>query len=240
MVLLRLLAFKPSAPTGVPISPVPARAAAEPEKKPLPEAVRAAEPLLGEPAEQLGVASVAVKVPVVAPNFKQKEPAVQLIRAQEAPQSIAKSTGLQAGPDAALGDHWASLVAQLISKDAIKSIVRELALQSQLQSQQGLDWTLRVESASLTNAAVVDKLQAAINAHRSPDDAVRLTTEMGPVEDTPVRRNQAAAQARQQHAEALIHSDPLVRDMVQNWGAKVVPGSIKSTASPATPSAQPI
>ncbi len=240
MVLLRLLAFKPSAPADVPISPVPARAAAEPEKKPLPEAVCVAQPLVGEPAEQLGVASVAVKVPVVAPNFKQKEPAVQLIRAQDAPQSIAKSTGSQAGPDAALGDHWASLVAQLIAKDAIKSIVRELALQSQLQSQQGLDWTLRVESASLTNAAVVDKLQAAINAHRSTDEAVRLTTEMGPVEDTPVRRNQAAAQARQQYAEALIHSDPLVRDMVQNWGAKVVPGSIKSTASPATPSAQPI
>ena len=45
----------------------------------------------------------------------------------------------------------------------------------------------------------------------------------------PVRRNQALAKERQAQAEALIHNDPFVQDMVRNWGGKVVPGSIKHT-----------
>jgi DNA polymerase III subunit gamma/tau len=236
MVLLRLLAFKPSAALAATIGATPARAAAEPEKKPLPEPVRAAAAPVAEPTVEPAKSEVAPEAVKAIP----KEPETQSIRAQAAPEIVVPSIELQTSLDAALSDDWADLVAKLIANDAIKSMVRELALQSQLQSRNGPYWILRVESASLTNEAVVQKLQAAINIHFSPDSAITLATEMGPVDDTPVRRNHAAAQARQQHAEALIHSDPLVQDMVLNWGAKVVPGSIKSTASPAKSSAQPI
>ncbi len=244
MVLLRLLAFKPSAATGAVVGAVvgatPARAAAEPEKKPLAETVRAAVAPAVVPAAVPAVVPAVERILAVAEKFVQKEPVAQLIQAQAAPELIANSSGLDAKRDTALSDDWSTLVAQLIAQDAIKSMVRELALQSQLQSQVGLDWTLRVESASLNNPAAIEKLQTAINAHRGHDAGITLTTEMGAVQDTPVRRNLAAAQARQQHAEELIHNDPLVRDMVQNWGAKVVPGSIKSTATQAKSSAQPI
>ena len=54
--------------------------------------------------------------------------------------------------------------------------------------------------------------------------------EIGPVNDTPARRNAAAQVERQRVAEELIHSDPFVQDMIRDWGAKIVPGSIKPLA----------
>ena len=131
---------------------------------------------------------------------------------------------------AGLSDTWAHVVTQLITHDAVKSMVRELALQSQLDSQNGPSWMLRIEKESLNNPVLLEKLQAAINAQRPVENAIELTATMGEVTDTPVRRNQAAAQARQVQAEALINSDPLVLDLIRNWGAKVVPGSIKTIA----------
>jgi len=124
------------------------------------------------------------------------------------------------------GDFWSRLVAQLIASEAIKTMVRELALQSQLMATDNAVWTLRVESPSLNSSANIEKLQTAINAQQSAP-AIQLAVEIGPVLDTPVRRNQALANARQLHAEALIHNDPFVQDMVRIWGGKVVPGSIK-------------
>jgi DNA polymerase-3 subunit gamma/tau len=56
---------------------------------------------------------------------------------------------------------------------------------------------------------------------------VQLAVEVGPVTDSPARRNAAAAYARQKAAEEIILGDPLVQDMMRDFGAKIVPGSIK-------------
>ena len=45
--------------------------------------------------------------------------------------------------------------------------------------------------------------------------------------DSPARRNAAAAAERQRAAEEIILSDPFVQDMMRDFGAKIVPGSIK-------------
>jgi DNA polymerase-3 subunit gamma/tau len=46
---------------------------------------------------------------------------------------------------------------------------------------------------------------------------------------------------RQQQAEQLIDQDPLVQDMVRNWGARIVPGSVRmQAAAPVTAQAKPI
>ena len=127
---------------------------------------------------------------------------------------------------------WAALVTQLVAAEAIKTMTRELALQSQLVANHGAVWALRVESPSLNSPANIDKLQTAINTEQ-PGASVQLTVEIGPVTDTPVRRHQALAKQRQAQAEALIHNDPFVQDMVRHWGGKVVPGSIKHTVQAA-------
>ena len=265
MVLLRLLAFKPAAAAGASVVPFKAGAAAEPEKKPLhepqaatglqaapepqlkPAVVPLAEPNAAAPAEPLAAPLAAAPVEAIIPTISDtKEPVAQLIQAQAAPEIIANLASSGAAPDADLGDLWASVVAELVAQDLIKTMVRELALQSQLQHQAGhsaqpvdgaaaMVWTLRIESESLNNPAALDKLQTAINSQRADLPPVMLVLEMGAVVDTPVRRNTAAALERQRQAQALIEGDCLVQELVQKWGATLVPGSIKTTLHPASP-----
>ncbi|MDB5963563.1 MAG: dnaX [Polaromonas sp.] len=135
------------------------------------------------------------------------------------------------------GDHWSEVVHKLVAADAIGALVRELALQSELRSRDGGVWMLRVERQSLNQPAACEKLQLALqnfpDAVGEPGISIRLVVEIGPVSDSPARRIAAAQQARQRQAEDIIENDPFVQDMMRNWGAKVVPGSIK----PLTPAA---
>ena len=128
-----------------------------------------------------------------------------------------------------LGDAWSALVGQLVASEAIGALVREVALQSELRSQDDGTWTLRVERQSLNHSAACEKLQLAVQTMLGAGADVKLAVEVGPVTDTPARRNAAAQAERQRRAEALIHNDPFVQDAARNWGGKVVPGSIKVT-----------
>jgi ABC-type transport system substrate-binding protein len=56
---------------------------------------------------------------------------------------------------------------------------------------------------------------------------VQLVIEVGRVSDSPARRNAAAAIQRQLNAEKIVFDDPLVQTMMRDFGAKIVPGSIK-------------
>ena len=122
------------------------------------------------------------------------------------------------------GDFWTHTVRSLISSEAITALVRELALQSQLIARDTDQWHLRIESESLNQGVARERLQAALHA---AGHAVKLVIEIGKVSDSPAQRNAAALAEKLKAAEALIHSDPLVQAMVQDFGAKIVPGSIK-------------
>ena len=125
-----------------------------------------------------------------------------------------------------LGDVWSQTVNQLVTTDAVAALTRELALQSQLCTQAGGVWTLRVERESLNQSAAREKLQLALQTALG-DAAIRVSVEIGAVTDSPARRNAAALAERQRAAEESIHNDPFVQDMIRDWGAKIVPGSIK-------------
>jgi DNA polymerase-3 subunit gamma/tau len=229
MVLLRLLAFKPTGSVPTPASPT-LGSAAEPGKKPPspPEPARAV-PQLAVIATAVQPVDIPAKKSVNSDFEASNQPSVQSIRELVAPELIVnQSIPMEQVAPASTerGDFWTRLVTQLIASEAIKTMARELALQSQLMATDNAVWTLRVESPSLNSPANIEKLQTAINAQLSAP-AIQLAVEIGPVLDTPVRRNQALASARQLHAETLIHNDPFVQDMVRNWGGKVVPGSIK-------------
>jgi DNA polymerase III subunit gamma/tau len=127
-------------------------------------------------------------------------------------------------PDA-VHDAWVAVVQQLLDAEAITALTRELAVQSQCVEQGAQHLTLRVEQASLKSDAARDKLQAAFAALGR---AEVLTVELGPVVDSWAKRNQAKIAARQQAAEDLIINDPLVIELQAQWGAKIVPGSIKA------------
>jgi DNA polymerase-3 subunit gamma/tau len=122
------------------------------------------------------------------------------------------------------GDFWHATVMRLVASEAIAALVRELALQSQLVARDDGHWMLRVERESLNQPASRERLQ---NALQASGHAVNLGVEVGGVTDSPALRNAAAAAEKQRAAEEIIRADPFVQDMMRDFGAKIVPGSIK-------------
>ncbi|MFZ4478686.1 MAG: DNA polymerase III subunit gamma/tau [Rhodoferax sp.] len=146
---------------------------------------------------------------------------VQADSRTEAVASRSDATVLQPTEE---GDFWHLTVQQLVAADAITAMARELALQSQLVGRDSDQWLLRVERESLNQAGSRDRLAAALQA---VGHAVRLAVEIGRVTDSPARRNVAQAAERQLSAERIIFDDPFVQSMMRDFGAKIVPGSIK-------------
>jgi len=122
------------------------------------------------------------------------------------------------------GDFWHATVQKLIEAQAITAMVRELALQSQLVDRDEDQWILRVERESLNQAGSRERL---IQALQTLGLAVNLAVEVGRVTDSPGRRNASASAERQMAAEQRIHQAPFVQRMMQEFGARVVPGSIR-------------
>jgi DNA polymerase-3 subunit gamma/tau len=218
MVLLRLLAFKPADATMA----AAAGGAVEPPKKSLPDRAPVA----------------AGAAPAIPQPMEPDRPPAPVTLAQRAPDFIASSPlppqveTTAPVPDSSLGDVWTALVNRMIAAETVAALARELALQSELRSQAEGVWTLRVERESLNQAAAREKLQLALQAAlQDSGQAVQLAVELGPVSDSPARRNAAAQMERQRQAEETIQNDPFVQDMMRDWGAKIVPGSIKPLAS---------
>ncbi len=122
------------------------------------------------------------------------------------------------------GDFWYATVQQLIAAEAISALVRELALQSQLVARDTDQWILRVERESLNQPGTRDRLTTAL---QTAGFSVKLAVEVGRVTDCPARRNAAAAAERQLLAEQVIFDNPFVQTIMRDFGAKIVPGSIK-------------
>ena len=126
------------------------------------------------------------------------------------------------------GHFWTETVRSLIAAESINALVRELALQSQLVGRDTGQWQIRIESESLNQGPARERLQTAL---QSLGHTVKLVVEIGKVTDSPAMRNAAALAEKQRAAEDLIQSDPLVQNMIQEFGAKIVPGSIKLISS---------
>jgi DNA polymerase-3 subunit gamma/tau len=169
-------------------------------------------------------ASVATKI-VAIPVRHATEPSERL---QARPPASAGSTSESAATarftPTEEGTLWHATVQQLIAQDAITALVRELALQSQLVARDGDHWLLRIERESLNQPNTRERLRAALEV---AGHAKQISVELGVVVDTPARRNAAAAAQRQQQAEAIVMNDPYVQTLLRDFGAKIVPGSIK-------------
>jgi DNA polymerase-3 subunit gamma/tau len=122
------------------------------------------------------------------------------------------------------GDFWYATVQALVASEAINAMVRELALQAQLVARDEDQWLLRVERESLNQPGSRERLANALAGAGYP---VRLVAEIGRVTDSPAKRNAAAAAERQLAAEKIVFDDPLVQALMRDFGAKIVPGSIK-------------
>ncbi len=253
MVLLRLLAFKPADTASAekktlndaqaaPRTAAEVPSAAPDAAAPAVVAVRAtattptaAAPQPAPPAETAfaGHRLPVRDAPPVAhgPAPTQEAPARVLampVRVQPAPGAREQMREIEA-PAGTIepseeGDFWYATVTQMVVAEAIGALTRELALQSQLVARDVDQWLLRVERESLNQVSTREKLQAAL---AGLGHAVRIAIEIGGVTDSPARRNKLAAEARQRTAEDTIRNDPEVQSLMQQWDAKIVPGTLR-------------
>ncbi len=209
MVLLRLLAFKPNAAQNQQaISPTA-------EKKTLTTTTLSQAP--AAKAAPIVSAAPGTSAPIEVKTLAVREASEPSQRA--APRAVVLSEE---------GNFWTETVRSLIAAESINALVRELALQSQLMGRDTGQWQLRIESESLNQGTARERLQTAL---QSLGHEVKLVVEIGKVTDSPAMRNAAALLEKQKAAEELIQSDPLVQNMIQEFGAKIVPGSIKLISS---------
>jgi len=120
---------------------------------------------------------------------------------------------------------WPSLAASL----PLRGVVHQLAQQSELLQCElqgdGAQFHLRIPVDTLRSAGAVDKLANALSEHFGK--TIRVQTEIGAVEQTANAAAVAEREARQRQAEQNLHSDPFVQTLMREFGATIVPGSIK-------------
>ena len=176
----------------------------------------------GSPGPEPECAPPPSVAPAVVPPIEPAPPvSAPAADAAPLPQATVAAT---AAMDSTLGDFWADCVQQLIQAEAISALVRELALQAQLLAQDAQGWHLQVPRSSLTQEQTVQRLAAALaQAFACPGVQVQV----GPVQDSPALRHQAQAQARQRGAEAIVANDAQVQALIAQYGATIVPGSIR-------------
>jgi DNA polymerase-3 subunit gamma/tau len=121
--------------------------------------------------------------------------------------------------------NWPALAASL----PVRGVAQQLAQQSELiqceASGNGAQFHLRIPMDTLRSAGSVDKLAAALSEHFGK--TVRVETQIGAVEQTANAQAMADRAERQRQAEETVQSDPFVQALMREFGATIVPGSIK-------------
>ncbi|AJC23460.1 DNA polymerase III subunit gamma/tau [Pandoraea pulmonicola] len=116
---------------------------------------------------------------------------------------------------------WPALAAEL----SARGLAQQLAFQSELTEVAGRALHLRVPLRQLADAATVDKLRQVLTEHFGAD--VQLHVEVGQVGTTAASLAAEAAAARQRAAEQAIADDPLVRELIEEFDAQILPNSIR-------------
>ena len=155
-------------------------------------------------------------------------PAEAAVIAPAAPAAPAKAVRPfvpQAVSELGWDGHWPKLAAGL----PVRGVAQQLAQQSELVSCEISGnvavFNLRISVETLRAAGSVDKLSAALGEHFSR--TVRVETVIGGAEHT---ANAAAVEAReelQRETEQKFHNDPFVQNLMREFGATIVPGSIR-------------
>ena len=194
-----------------------ALAAARSSKATAPEASVAHAPAASQPPNALPAEpeddffGTAQPVPVASDDSAQKK--------TEAPAALAVVEASAAKID------WPGLVKLL----PLRGVVQQLAMQSELlacdEVQDMMTLRLRVPVDTLLSAGSGDKLAAALTQHFGK--AVKLAPEIGAVSRTAHAADVAEQAERQKAAEQSMQDDPFVQTLMREFGATIVPGSVK-------------
>ena len=125
-----------------------------------------------------------------------------------------------------LPEPWASFSAKL----PLSGMASQLARQSECSGVSGQVLTLRVPTKALTEGAHADRLRTVLTEYFG--FAVQLQFEIAATQGQSAHAIDVAAQVvRQELAEQSVQNDPFVQALLKDFGAQVVPGSIRPSAS---------
>jgi DNA polymerase-3 subunit gamma/tau len=121
-----------------------------------------------------------------------------------------------------LPEPWGAFAAKL----PLSGMSEQLARQSECVAVSKQQLTLRVPSKALSEGPPVERLRTVLSDYFG--FKVELLFEIGAGEGSSAHAlDLVAQQARQDAAEVAIDQDPFVQALIQDFGAKVVPGSIR-------------
>ena len=161
------------------------------------------------------------------------------------PRTVAAPSQSRAGPastpapapaPAAVALPAASLTAQqwpAVSRSlAVTGLARQFIQQAKLVAFEDLGRSVRLQFRvaipALTESSAVSKAREALAAHFGKP--CKIDVELGEAETLTAAAEDADAAAQAQaRAEAQIHADPMVQSILNDFGGKIVPGSIRST-----------
>jgi DNA polymerase-3 subunit gamma/tau len=207
MTLLRMLAFRPGSVTEQATGP---SAQAVPRAAPVRNAPTAA----GSAVPRRPAAVIAA--PVSA------QPAPPLIEAAGLAQGVPDKAPALATEPLPFDGNWLGLALQL----KVSGLTRQLVEQAQLVTVEGNHFRLRVPIKNLLETGTIDKLKASLSQHFGRP--IRVSAELGSVTGITVAATEESERAvRQAQAVDAIETDPFVRALVKDFGATIVPGSIK-------------
>jgi len=143
-----------------------------------------------------------------------------------APEPVAAATppDLSASGLTTFDGDWPALAASL----PIRGLAQQLAYQSELVAVEGVTMRLRVPLPPLTEANVVERLEAALTEHFGTP--VRVVCDIGAARATAAAVDAEQRAQRQRNAEEAIAANPFVQALVRDFAAQVVPGSIQPHA----------
>jgi DNA polymerase-3 subunit gamma/tau len=123
---------------------------------------------------------------------------------------------------------WPALAGGL----GLTGVAHQLAFNSELTELDGQTLVLSVPVPQYADAAQVTKLKAALTDKLGKPVDVRVT--VGPARRTAAVLEAAARAERQREAEREISADPFVQSLIREFGASIVPGSVR----PVSPDAE--
>ena len=110
----------------------------------------------------------------------------------------------------------------------LKGISYQLAFNSELMALEGTTLKLNVPVPQYAEASQVAKLKIALAERLGKE--LEVLVEVGPARRTAAAFDAAARAQRQKEAEREIGADPFVQSLIREFGARIVPGSIKPIA----------
>lgn len=185
------------------------------------------EKLSDKAAEKIAVKSTQPQQETVqntAPTKPAAQPVISAITQMEPIEnSTPEASSISPSSNNTFDGNWRKLVEQNLKL----GLARALAQNCELISHDEYSLTLRVAETqkNLVSANYQNKLSSAINDYFGKK--IKLNFEIGIEANTPAKQNATEKASIQSGAEAAILGDPFVQDLMQQFGAQIIPNSIK-------------